>query len=123
MLQHRLNIKDIMKKKNFYVQFTDYALCDTYPKEDIIHLFYQCNFSQGFLWALGIEWNTDLNIYYDMIMDDNNRNSEIVRKRPTFAKEKNNSLRTRQVARCGIRKSLESGLLTRHVSQGEARWG
>jgi hypothetical protein len=74
MLQHRLNIKDIMKKKNFYVQFTYCALCDTCPKEDIIHLFYQCNFSQGF-WALEIVWNTDLNIYYDMIMDANNRNS------------------------------------------------
>jgi hypothetical protein len=122
MLQHRLNIKDIMKKKNFYVQFTDYALCDTYPKEDIIHLFYQCNFSQGFLWALGIEWNTDLNIYYDMIMDDNSRNSEIVRKRPTFAKGKQLAPHATSGA-LWYQKTLESGLPARHVSQREARWG
>nr|XP_051207333.1 uncharacterized protein LOC127323200 [Lolium perenne] len=36
--------------------------------EDMIHLFFQCDFSQTFWWRLGMEWDTDLSLL-DMLID------------------------------------------------------
>ena len=68
LLYDRLNTKELMKRKNFYVEFQDCVLCDTCPDETSQHLFFDCSFSQSFWWNIGIEWNTDLNIH-DMIQD------------------------------------------------------
>jgi hypothetical protein len=46
----------------FYVEFSDGILCDTCHEENIIHQFFECSCSQSFWWALGFEWNTNLNI-------------------------------------------------------------
>ena len=68
LLNGRLNTKEMMKHKHFYVEFLDCILCDTCPEETNIHLFFECTFSQSFWWALGIEWNVDMNLY--QMMDD-----------------------------------------------------
>jgi hypothetical protein len=61
-LHGKLNTKDMMTKKSFHVEFSDCILCDECPMESIMHIFFECSFSQGFWWALGIEWNVDLDI-------------------------------------------------------------
>jgi hypothetical protein len=71
MLHKRLNTKDLMTRKNFYVQYKDCIMCDTCPEETIMHLFFECSFSQSFWWALGVEWNTDMHIH-DMIFEAKN---------------------------------------------------
>jgi hypothetical protein len=68
MLHGRLNTKDMMSKKNFFVEFNDCILCDECPQESIMHLFFEYSFSQSFWWAIGIEWNVDMNIH-EMISD------------------------------------------------------
>jgi hypothetical protein len=40
MVNNRLNTKDMMMKKNFYVEFSEW------PNENIMHLFFECSFSQ-----------------------------------------------------------------------------
>jgi hypothetical protein len=72
LLQGRLNTKDMMKRKNFYVEYTDCVLCEECPEEDHMHLFFECSFSMSFWWALGMEWNTDLTIS-DMIAEAKER--------------------------------------------------
>jgi hypothetical protein len=62
----------MMLKKNFYVEFSECILCDTNILESIVHLFFECSFSQSFWWALGFEWNTDLDIN-SMITDAKNQ--------------------------------------------------
>jgi hypothetical protein len=39
-----------------------------------MHLFFECNFSQSFWWALNIEWDTDRDLH-DMITDVKRRYS------------------------------------------------
>jgi hypothetical protein len=56
----------MMTKKNFFVEFNDCILYEECPQETIMDLFFECSFSQSFLWAIGIEWNTDMHIH-DMI--------------------------------------------------------
>jgi hypothetical protein len=57
LLKGRLNTKEMMKHKHFYVEFSDCI------EETNMHLFFECTFSQNFWWALGIEWNVDMNLY------------------------------------------------------------
>jgi hypothetical protein len=45
---------------------------DKFPMESSMHLYFECSFSQGFWWALGFEWNADLDIN-TMIMEARNR--------------------------------------------------
>jgi hypothetical protein len=63
LLHGRLNTKDMMTKKNFFVEFNDCILCEECPQETIMHLFFECSFSQSFWWAIGFEWNSDMNIF------------------------------------------------------------
>jgi hypothetical protein len=46
MLQERLNSKDIIRNKNFYVEFMHCILCDTCPEKNILHMFFECSFSR-----------------------------------------------------------------------------
>jgi hypothetical protein len=68
LMNNRLNTKDLMCRKNFFVQIKDCVLCDTCPEETLMHLFFECSFSQSFWWAIGIEWNTDFHLIH-MISD------------------------------------------------------
>jgi hypothetical protein len=72
LLLGRLNTKDMMKKKNFHIEFADCVLCEEFPEEDTMHLFFECSFSMSFWWALGMEWNYDLSIC-DMIAEAKER--------------------------------------------------
>jgi hypothetical protein len=65
-MNQRLNTKDLMMHKHFYVEFKDCVLCDNCPQETLMHLFFECNYSQAFWWALNIEWDTDRDLH-DMI--------------------------------------------------------
>jgi hypothetical protein len=58
-------------QKKFFVEFKDCVLCDTCPEETIMHLFFECSFSMRFWWAIGIEWNTDMQLH-NMIKDAKN---------------------------------------------------
>jgi hypothetical protein len=74
LMNMRLNTKDLMTRKSFFVEFKDSVLCDTCPEETIMHLFFECSFSMSFWWALGIEWNTDMQ-FHNMIKDAKSRYS------------------------------------------------
>jgi hypothetical protein len=76
LLMDRLNTKDLMTRKHFYVESTDCVLCQNDLYEDMIHLFFQCDFSQTFWWRLGMEWDTDLSLI-DMLIDGKQRNNSI----------------------------------------------
>jgi hypothetical protein len=77
LLHQRLNTKDLMvgKTSTPYVEYKYCVLCDTSPEETLMHLFFECSFSQSFWWALGTEWNTDLHIH-NMILDAKTRYSK-----------------------------------------------
>jgi hypothetical protein len=72
LIQDRLNTKMHMVKKNFFVGSQYCVLCNEDAQENMIHLFFQCDFSQNFWWRLGEEWNTELEVI-DMIMDTKRR--------------------------------------------------
>jgi hypothetical protein len=72
LLNGKLNSKEMMLKKKNYVEFSECILCDTNILESIVHLFFECSFSQSFWWALGFEWNTNLDIN-SMITDAKTR--------------------------------------------------
>jgi hypothetical protein len=74
MLRGRLNNKDMMTQKNFFVEFNDCIIFDDYPRETTMHLFFECSFSQGFWCEIGMEWNTGMSIY-DIISEAKNRYS------------------------------------------------
>jgi hypothetical protein len=74
MLHNRLNNKDLIKKKNLYVEFSDYIICEEWPVESNMYLFFECSFRQSFWWAIGIDWNPDLDLH-SMITDASQRYS------------------------------------------------
>ena len=48
LLLDRLNTKDLMARKNFYVENIDCVLCDDEQRESMMHLFFECEFSVDF---------------------------------------------------------------------------
>jgi hypothetical protein len=48
ILHKRLNAKFLMLRKNFYVQYKECILCDIDTEETLMHLFFECCFSQSF---------------------------------------------------------------------------
>jgi hypothetical protein len=74
LMYQRLNTKDLMTHKHFYVEFNDCVLCDNCPQETLMYLFFECNFSQAFWWDLNIEWDTDRDLQ-DMISEVKRRYS------------------------------------------------
>ena len=72
LLQDRLNTRDLLTRKNFYVESKACVLCDDCPTEDLCHLFFKCDFNQTFWWSMNIEWNTDLSLI-DLLIDGRNR--------------------------------------------------
>ena len=41
LMYNRLNTKEMMAHKNFYVEYKDCVLCDTCPTETLLHLFFE----------------------------------------------------------------------------------
>jgi hypothetical protein len=80
LVQDRLNTKELMRRKNFFVESKYCVLCDEQIEESMFHLFFSCDFSQNFWWKLGEEWNVELDTM-DMIMDAGDRSHN------TFFKE------------------------------------
>jgi hypothetical protein len=72
MMQNRINKKERMVHKNFFVQNDKCVLCDEQVIEDKGHLFFECDFSRYLWWKLNHEWNNDLN-FLDMMMDRKQR--------------------------------------------------
>jgi hypothetical protein len=54
--------------KNIHVDSQACVLWDDYTREDFIHLFFGCDFSQQFWWKLNLEWDTGLEIM-DMLTE------------------------------------------------------
>lgn len=48
MLQDRINMCDLLTRKQFQLDNTICTLCQDQPMEDRMHLFFNCPFSQGF---------------------------------------------------------------------------
>jgi transposase len=61
-----------MLRKNFYVENQICVLCEDETRVSMMHLFFQCDFSQNFWWRIGEEWNTELDII-DMIVEAKHR--------------------------------------------------
>jgi hypothetical protein len=69
LLAHdRLNTKDMMERKSFYVQCNKCVLCDDQSVEIMAHLFFLCDFSRNLWWKIGIEWNEDMD-HTNMMID------------------------------------------------------
>ena len=68
LLQDRLNTRDLLHRKTFYLEDTSCVLCQDAPMEFMQHLFFGCEFSQIFWWRLNQEWNYDMDLY-DMLLD------------------------------------------------------
>ena len=62
LLQDRLNIRDLLNRKNFYIETSKCELCDDEPNEHLMHLFFSCDFSQNFWMNIGYQWDTDHNL-------------------------------------------------------------
>jgi hypothetical protein len=48
LLQDRLNTKELLARKNFHIDSKYCVLCDEQIQESMIHLFFECDFSQTF---------------------------------------------------------------------------
>lgn len=76
MIQDRLNTKDLMERKKFYVESNTCVLCDSGEKETMKHLFFDCIFSQNMWGTLGQTWNSDLQ-FIDMLIDAKNKSTNV----------------------------------------------
>ena len=76
LLQDRLNTRDLLDRKTFYMEDKSCVLCQDAPREYLNHLFFGCDFSQQFWWRLNQEWNYDLELY-DMLLDGRSRAGQI----------------------------------------------
>ena len=72
LLLERLNARDLLTRKSFYIESTVCVLCDDEPNEYMKHLFFSCDFSQNFWLSIGFQWNTDLSCN-DMLIEARNR--------------------------------------------------
>jgi hypothetical protein len=45
LLNGKLNSKEMTKKKNFFVEFSECTLCNSNTEESIVHLFFECSLS------------------------------------------------------------------------------
>ena len=67
MLNDKINTFELLSRKSFALDSTECVLCKD-NLEDRTHLIFYCSLSEGFWWSVGVEWNTDMNIYI-MIME------------------------------------------------------
>jgi hypothetical protein len=49
-----------MLRKNIFVGNLKCVLCEDEAPENMMHLFFQCDFSQKIWWRIEEEWNTEL---------------------------------------------------------------
>jgi hypothetical protein len=76
LAHNRLNTKDMMERKSFYVQCNKCVLCDDQIVETMAHLFFHCDFSRNLWWKMGMEWNEDMD-HINMMIDGERRSSNI----------------------------------------------
>jgi hypothetical protein len=76
LLQDRLNTRNLLARKNFHIDSKSCILCDDQVEETMMHLFFECDFSQTFWWKIGEEWNLDFDLI-NMIIDAKNRSSNL----------------------------------------------
>lgn len=74
LLQDRLNTRDLLVRKNFYIENSKCVLYDDEPNEHLMHLFFSCDFSQNFWLAIGFEWNKDYDLI-EMLLEGKRRNN------------------------------------------------
>jgi hypothetical protein len=71
LLHGKLNTKELLAQKNFHIDSKLCVLCDEQVEETMIHLLFECDFSQTFWWKIGEEWNLDFDLI-NMIIDARN---------------------------------------------------
>jgi hypothetical protein len=77
LLAHdRLNTKEMMERKSFYVQCNKCVLCDDQAVETMAHLFFHCDFSRNLWWKIGMEWNEDMD-HINMMIDGQRRSDNV----------------------------------------------
>lgn len=72
LIQDRLNSRDLLIRKHFYIETGNCVLCNNNDLEDVMHLFFSCDFSQNFWMNLGITWISDMHLT-DMLMEGRQR--------------------------------------------------
>lgn len=72
LIQDKLNTRDMVIRKNFYVEDGHCVPCKNNDMEDVIHLFLPCDLCQIFWLNLGMTWNTYMGLI-DMLIEGNQR--------------------------------------------------
>lgn len=60
LLKDRLNTRNMLRRRNMHLEEYCCVLCVSNAEEDILHLFFECPFSQACWIFLGINWDTSL---------------------------------------------------------------
>jgi hypothetical protein len=76
LLLDRLNTKDLMLRKNIFVESSECVLCQSEDREYLMHLFFECDFSQNFWLKLRMEWDTEMPLI-DMLIEGKQRQNNI----------------------------------------------
>ena len=76
LLLERLNTKDLMTRKHFYVEDVNCVLCTDDFNEDLIHLFFGCEFSKSFWESINYSWDIELELI-EMLMEGKQRQNNI----------------------------------------------
>jgi hypothetical protein len=62
LLLNRLNTRNLLRRKNFYLQSYDCVLCSSNVEENLEHLFFDCTFSVWCWRLVDITWDISLPI-------------------------------------------------------------
>lgn len=68
LLKDRLNTRETLRRKNMHLSSYTCAICTTNTEGTLMHLFFECPFSQACWNSIGINWNLALPPL-DMIID------------------------------------------------------
>jgi hypothetical protein len=60
LLLDRLNTRNLLRHKNFYLQSYDCVMCSNNVEETLEHLFFDCTFSAWFWHLVAIAWDPSL---------------------------------------------------------------
>lgn len=60
LLKDRLNTRDLLKRKNKFLEYYSCAICNLGVDETCMHLFFECPFSSSCWNSIGIHWNLNL---------------------------------------------------------------
>jgi len=60
LIRDRLSTRNLLRRKNMYLEDYNYVLCHNGPEETCFHLFFECPFSSDCWNSININWNFNL---------------------------------------------------------------